>query len=97
MALWRKSKTLTQILTKDKYQQYQGSQSSQIRHHTLPICLNGQNMEGVHLFIYLVGIVFVDNGTELDGTQRIYNVRSAFDVLFKIWNTNIKLMLQRAN
>lgn len=54
-------------------------------------------MEGVHLFIYLVGIVFVDNGTELDGTQRIYNVRSAFDVLFKIWNTNIKLMLQRAN
>lgn len=48
---------------------------------TFPICIIGQNVEGVDLFIYLGRFIFTDSDTELDVTR---GIRSASVVLSKI-------------
>lgn len=47
-------------------------------HRTLSICPNGQNIEVVEQMVFLSGVLFVNEGTELDVSRRIKKAKFAF-------------------
>lgn len=51
-------------------------------HCTLAICINGQNNDGVELFVYLNSVFSVDGGSELDIIRCINTAR--FVILSKL-------------
>lgn len=56
-----------------------------LHHRTLGAYINGQNIEGVEQFTYLLSVVSADAGIEFDVPG---NTKSTFAALTKIWKCN---------
>lgn len=49
-----------------------------IANHTLPICIDGRNIEDVDQFVYFGSVISVDGGTKLNIIRPINSTKSAF-------------------
>ena len=56
-----------------------------------PIKINDKKLEGISSFVYLGSTVSVNGGTEEDIKVRINKAQVAFNLLKKIWNSQMEM------